>query len=149
MYKKILVPLDGSEFSESVLKHVVAVSVGCSVPEVVLLTVMEPLRAMPYQAVEDWLKKLQKEAGEAADNYLNKTAENLASQGVSGATYELIEGEPADVILDYAAKNEVDLIIMSTHGRSGVTRWVFGSVADRVVRHSPVPVLAAPPSALS
>ena len=60
---------------------------------------------------------------------------------------ELIVGGAADeAILDYAKENNIDLIVMSTHGRSGVHRWIFGSVTQRVLRHSPVPVLIVPPA---
>jgi nucleotide-binding universal stress UspA family protein len=55
------------------------------------------------------------------------------------------DGRPADEILNYATDNKVDLIIMSTHGRSGVSRWFFGSVAEKVIRHATVPVLISPP----
>ena len=54
---------------------------------------------------------------------------------------EVLSGNPADSIADYATKNEIDLIIIATHGRSGISRWVWGSVADRILRSSCVPVL--------
>ena len=68
----------------------------------------------------------------------------LAAEGmnVSGV---MLEGKAAETIVDYATTKGVDLIVMSTHGRSGPSRWAFGSVADRVVRTSPVPVLMAVP----
>jgi nucleotide-binding universal stress UspA family protein len=54
---------------------------------------------------------------------------------------EVMMGKPADSLAEYAEKNGVDLIVIATHGRSGVSRWVFGSVADRVMRSACVPVL--------
>ena len=54
---------------------------------------------------------------------------------------DVVEGNAADAIVDYAGKNDIDLIIMATHGRSGIGRWALGSVADRVVRHANAPVL--------
>ncbi len=147
MYQKILVPLDGSDYSESVLEHVKAVALGCSVPEVVLLSVIEPFPIQSYRASKEWLTKLKNDAKSTADTYLSSVATKLKPSGITAET-AVIEGLPAEAIIDYARKNKVDLIIMSTHGRSGISRWVYGSVADRVVRNSVVPVLAAPPLAI-
>ncbi len=61
MYKKVLVPLDGSEFSETIMNHVKAVATGCAVPEVILLTVIEPFAGQPYPVSDEWLGKLRKE----------------------------------------------------------------------------------------
>lgn len=143
MYQKILVPLDGSLFSESVLGHAREIAAGCGVPQLVLLTAIEPL-VETYRIGDDLLKKMYVDARATAQKYLDNLAEKLKVEGLNAQPL-VVEGEPAEVILDYAAKNKVDLIIMSGHGRSGVTRWVLGSVADRVVRNSPAPVLIAPP----
>ena len=75
---------------------------------------------------------------------MSQQAEKLKSQGLTART-AVVSGNPSEEILDFAGKNQVDLIIMSTHGRSGVSRWVMGSVTDRVLRHSMVPVLAVSP----
>ena len=145
MYKKILAPLDGSEFSECSLEHVKAIATGCHVPEIVLLMVVEP----PHGPGVEWLTdaerrdsetKVQAEAGEA----LSKLAEQLKKEGIAAET-AVVRGNPAEEILDYTNKNQVDLIIMSTHGRAGVSRWAMGSVTDRVLRHSTIPVLVASP----
>jgi len=77
-------------------------------------------------------------------NSLAKIERELVADGVAAKSITL-EGKPAETIIDYAAKNDIDLIIMSTHGRSGPSRWAFGSVADRVIRSSIVPVLIAVP----
>ncbi len=71
-------------------------------------------------------------------------AANLSKEGIAAQTV-IVSGRPVDEILSYASKNQVDLIIMSTHGRAGISRWVFGSVVERVLRHSAVPVLIVPP----
>ncbi len=65
--------------------------------------------------------------------------EGISTQGV------VVWGRPADEILKYINENKTDLVIMSTHGRSGIPRWAFGSVADKVIRHSTAPVLIIPP----
>ena len=84
----------------------------------------------------DLLLRLEKEATE----YLNKLADRLNSKGILTAIYVIL-GEPAGVILDYSLKNQMDLIIMSTHGRSGISRWAFGSITEKVTGASKVPVL--------
>jgi nucleotide-binding universal stress UspA family protein len=145
MYKKILVPLDGSKFSECILEHVKAVVTGCSVPQVDLLWVIEPIRHA-YEIGDDQLLKIEKNTQDAATKYLSQVASNLKQEGIA-ADAVVVRGQAADEILDYVKQNQVDLVMMSTHGRSGATRWLLGSVTDRVVRHSVAPVLVASPSA--
>lgn len=144
MYKKILVPLDGSELSESVFEHVVNVARGCKVPQVVLTRVRYPLD----KGVEDTLDaqiaaELDEIYQEEATGYLKRVAIELKEKGIAAETV-VLSGNPAEEILNYVQKSGVDLIIMSTHGRSGVSRLFFGSVADKIVRHSEVPVLIKP-----
>lgn len=147
MYKKMLVPLDGSELSECVLDHVRAIAKGCQVPEVVLLGVAEPITHQVYYMVgiEDQIGNMQKETEKYVESYLSKSADSLKKDDIAAQT-AVVSGRPAEEILDYANKNQVDLIIMSTHGRSGLSRWVLGSVTDRVVRHSRAPVLTVAPT---
>jgi len=147
MYTKILVPLDGSELSECSLEHVKQAAVAGGISEVILLRVIEPLS--PNDA-DTWSRSgytiadAQNKNKVVANNYLSQAAQKLVNQGIS-ARAEVMEGRAAESILDYAEKNKVELIIISTHGRSGISRWTFGSVADRVVRHSPIPVLVISP----
>jgi len=140
MYNKILVPLDGSKTAECALEHVQTIARGCSVPEVILLFVAEPVPAGLYQSSAEGNEKLMAWGKE----FLAKIEKSLLTDGVTTRSI-LLEGKPAETILDYAVKSDIDLIIMSTHGRSGPSRWAFGSVADRVIRHSTVPVLIAVP----
>jgi nucleotide-binding universal stress UspA family protein len=147
MYKKILVPLDGSEVAECTLEHVTAIATQCSVPEVVLLGVAEPIRTSGEIYSElgvDWVQKAQEGIYAATEAYLKKAAGKLNSEGVNARTI-VLKGNAAEQILEYADKNKVDLIIMATHGSSGIVRWLLGSVTDRVLRHSSVPVLAVAP----
>ena len=145
MYKRVLVPLDGSELSECILEHVKAIATGCSVPEVILLRVAEPIQHV-YEMGEDWRRDTEKKTEAAATEYLSQVAANLKQEGIATET-TVVQGQVAEEILDYVKSNHVDLVIMSTHGRSGVSRWFLGSVAERVVRHSVAPVLVASPSA--
>lgn len=149
MYRKILVPLDGSSLAECSLEHVKAVAIGCSVPEVILFRVVEPLSFEAVAALGavggDVIQAELQNQAEAKD-YLTKASDKLKEAGVSSQIVVADAGNPAEEILQYAVTHKVDLIIMSTHGRSGPSQWFFGSVAERVVRHSVVPVLtiAAP-----
>ena len=151
MYKKILVPLDGSEFSECSLPHVKAIALGCSVPDVILLRVVEPILNPDVVATaplaQDWMKQVEEENYAKTEDYLETLASNLKKEGISAQTV-LREGKTADEVLAYASKNGIDLIVMSTHGRSGVARWFLGSVAERIARYSPVPVLLVRPPGL-
>ncbi|MFC1846115.1 universal stress protein [Chloroflexota bacterium] len=149
MYQKILVPLDRSEFGECSLAHAKAIAIGCQVPEVVLLHVIEPTPqagVIANEVGEDLMKNIDKEYKIKTEKYLSKTVDDLRSAGIS-ATAEVVSGTADSEILDYAKKNKVDLIILSTHGSSGIVRWAMGSVTDRVIRHSPIPVLVAAPKA--
>jgi nucleotide-binding universal stress UspA family protein len=156
MYYRILAPLDGSKMGECSLNHIKDIASGCHVSEVVLLSVIEPLsnsffwpssETQVNEIVKDQ-QNAQKQSREKAENYLTGVATNLKLAGF-GVQTMVIEAKPgqqaADVILDYAVNNDADLIIMSTHGRSGISRWAFGSVAEKVVRHATVPVLTVTP----
>jgi nucleotide-binding universal stress UspA family protein len=149
VYKKILVPLDGSELAECSLNHARAIAQGCNTPEVVLLRVVEPLPAISTAAYvdagSDFLSKVTEIGRVEAENYLANLSRRLKSEGWN-VTTSLAHGAAAAKILEYAEKNQVDLIVMSTHGRSGMSRFMFGSVADKVVRHALIPVLTVAPS---
>lgn len=151
MYQKIMVPLDGSEFSECSLADAKTIALGCKVPEVILLRVVRPIPAdiadVLVERVEvpkDWLGKTERENQTEVEKYLSNMAKKMQDEGIPARSV-MVRGEPANEILNYAQKNKVDLIVMSTHGQSGVGRWWFGNVADRVVRHSTVPVLTVSP----
>jgi len=142
MYKKIFVPLDGSDLAEKVLPHAIALAKG-SGAEVTLATVVElslgaagaKLDAFPQAAAE------QKMAlrGEAVV-YLQKVQRDLKGQGVA-AEVVVLEGDVASQIITYAEQKGFDLIAMATHGRSGIDRFLMGSIAEKVVRSTLKPVL--------
>jgi nucleotide-binding universal stress UspA family protein len=143
MYNKILVPLDGSTFSECSLAHVRAIAKGCQVPEVILMTIVDRIQEFPgmEQGVKEaTVKTVQKAAGD----YLSKIADELKKEGLN-VRIQVLQGPPADKIIDFATAEGVDLVIMSTHGTSGATRWLMGSTADKIVRNVSVPVLAVTP----
>ena len=143
LYKKLLVPLDGSELAECVLPHVESIAKGCKVEEVIFLRVTEPFHHFcDYDGcvTEETINSIDADNKSAAETYLSQLTERTRYAGVS-VKPEVITGTPGESIADYATKNSVDLIAIATHGRSGISRWTWGSVADRVLRSACVPVL--------
>jgi nucleotide-binding universal stress UspA family protein len=147
MYKKILVPLDGSEFAENALQHARTISIGCAVEKVILLRVVAPIIKDVKDMIEaEYVRKAERKREADAQEYLNTTAESLKKDGLPVETELIVNGEPADKILEYAREKKVDLIVMSTHGRTGFQKWVFGSVANNVLVNSLIPVLMVVPA---
>lgn len=142
MYRKILVPMDGSKLAECVLPHVEALAKGSQVQEVVFVRVHEPFRQPggDYVISERDIARINSEQIAAAEGYLKEITNQVRLDGVR-SRWELLKGPVAESLAEYATKSNVDLIIIATHGRSGVSRWVWGSVADRILRSSCVPVL--------
>ncbi len=131
MLHQILVPLDGSALAEQALPwvHEIAALTGATVT---LVQVVEPT-----DAVLDLLA-LQPAMERAAQDYLAQAAQQLAQDRMTVQT-RVVVGRPAEQVIHLA--HGVDLIVMATHGRSGIGRWVYGSVADKVLSGAPVPVL--------
>jgi len=148
MYQKILIPLDGSELAECSLEHAMAIAQGCNIADVILLQVIEPFSTLTLSALaeadDESLKKVREQHLQEAKAYLSKVENHLKTQGITSRSVT-VEGRAADEILSYTENNNVDLIVLSTHGRSGLSRFFFGSVAEKVSRHSRVPVLLLAP----
>ena len=153
MYEKIVVPLDGSKLAECVLPHVEELAKSCSTKEVILVTVTERIVGRmrvaqytqpvgPLPPPEPVLKvpvaigKKQRQG----QRYLNRIAKGLQKKGIKVRT-EVLLGNPAEEIASFTEHDGADLIIMASHGRSGPSRWAYGSVTDKVFRASYVPVL--------
>lgn len=144
MFKRILVPLDGSQMAEAVLPYVRSL-VEPQSAEVFLVQINEALRQYYFPETAAMLEPVSEEMRAQARNYLNQTATALNDRGIR-AHAELVEAvDVADSLLNYAAQKQVDLIAMSTHGRSGLGRWLLGSVADKVIHNAKVPVLLIRP----
>ena len=145
MYKRIVVPLDGSKLAEEVLTHVRALA-SCLGSEIILVRITaystyEYLLADPSVAAS-----LQTSLEGEAGDYLGGLVDNLRGAGLQARAEVVTVGGPvADAIITFAHKVQADLIAMSTHGRTGPSRWFLGSVADRVVRGAGVPVLMIRP----
>ncbi len=160
--RRILVPLDGSELAESVLSHVetLAKQRGAGPVEVVLFIVCEPTVMLDYYppsarfgtpggAVhvmpQDYAKGAAAKQKIVCKQYLIGVKNKLCDSGIS-ARVEVRVGKPAEEIIDYVEANPFHIIVMSTYGRSGLSRWAYGSVAAKVLQKAPSPVfLVRPP----
>jgi len=129
-YKRILVPLDGSELAEAILGHVEQAARAFGA-EVIALTVLPATGVVPDLAREDIVQ---------ATSYLDGIKQRLTDKGLKAQT-AIRYGDPADEIIDYAQVNDIDLIAMSTHGRSGISHLIFGSVSEKVLRGTSKPIL--------
>ncbi len=138
MYKRVLLPLDGSPLAEQALPHAIA-QARYAEAELILLRVVEPFAQARGLSVAD-LERIREQTEVWSREYLGRIAADVQQQGVSVQT-ATVEGRPHVAIAEYAESNQVDLIVMSTRGQSGLSRWFMGSVADRVVRGAMVPVL--------
>lgn len=137
MYKRIMLTLDRSGLAEQALPHAVAMAKAFKA-ELALVTVVPvatPDTALEFGAHVNWDEEVRED-----QEYLRGIIARVQEEGLRVAS-DLLRGDIAEEILRYAQDEDVDLIIMSTHGRSGMGRWVYGSIADRVLRHATVPVL--------
>lgn len=144
MYRKILVPLDGSKLAEAVLPQVRVLADTAS-GEIVLLRV--PDYPIFDQSLTDpeLITQIQRQADSDARAYLDAVARDLQGNGRK-ISCVVVNGAVADTILDWAERTGADLIAMSTHGRGGMARWLIGSVTDKVVQGARVPVLVVRPA---
>jgi nucleotide-binding universal stress UspA family protein len=131
MYDRILVPLDGSDLAKAIIPRVQTMAAAHG-SEVTLLTVLPAAGVLPQTAAQQ---------RDEAEGRLMEAEQELLDAGVK-AQHTIRHGaDPAAEIVDFAEVNDIDLIAMSTHGRSGVGRWVFGSVASKVLEGSSKPIL--------
>ena len=150
MYTKIMVPLDGSELAECVLPHVEGFMAECQVASLILVQVIEPaaikfddtasISATSREVLVESIRKIEEKRRSTALEYLRNVVSKLKI-AKDMATIEVLVGRVVESLSEYAGVNDIDLIIIATHGRSGISRWVRGSIADRILRSSPVPVL--------
>lgn len=133
-YKNMLLPLDGSKEAEKRLDEAMGL-VRLTKGELILLHVVElfPFRGQDLEEEFNNLKGPREE-------YLNKVKAKAEAGGVKTKAV-VIPGKPADEICRYADRDEVDIVLVSPTGSSGILGWALGSVADKVARHSPKPVL--------
>lgn len=143
VFKRVIVPLDGSALAEKVLPHVTALAKGLTFETVLLRAYnLRQVISTFEDYVPDW-DLLEAEAMGEATSYLNSKVQELKGQGLANISTRTSEKETAQEIIDLAAEPD-SLIAMCTHGRSGLKRWVLGSVTEKVVRHSNSPILIIP-----
>lgn len=145
MFKKIMVPLDGSELAECVMPYVKDFIDQDQVEFIVFVRVIKPVttpaifdESMPY-IPKDW-DEWETEKKTSAEDYLKKVVSRLKQDGVKFQT-EVLVGRIGNSLLDYIKANDFNLIVIATHGRSGLSRWVRGSIADKILSASHIPVL--------
>jgi nucleotide-binding universal stress UspA family protein len=143
MFQKILVPLDGSPLAEEAMNTAMAIAKEVRA-EVLLLRSIQPVYTMmPVVAGEYewiWPEYAREDSRREIRDYLNSIKSRFECAECAISTFAQ-EGDPASVIVDTAEEESVDLIVMSTHGQTGVRRAVFGSVTERVLHSVACPVL--------
>jgi len=132
-YKRILVPLDGSECAENVLPYVEKLATDLNAT----ISLLRVAFAHPFPGADP--TEAEVAVVREAESYLAEVEERLRTKGLRVDSH-VRYGNDAEEILDHASRSDSDLIAMSTHGRSGLGRWMLGSVAEKVLRHSAKPI---------
>ena len=139
MIHKILVPLDGSELAEKAIPNAVAIAQKFEA-EIIVAHVLEPVLVMTdYSHAALYDQKLWKNEAEMT-LYIKNAKDELVHRHPNVRGLILKNLSSAEALVDLAATEQVDLIVMSTHGRSGLSRWIHGSVATKILHHAPCPV---------
>ena len=155
MYSQVLVPLDGSEASERALPHAhsLASAFSARVHLLQVISLSHEYEASRGGGAEsptviehslDMARQITAARQSRAERYLQTMAARLEANGLQVAT-SVRQGPIWETIAHFVAEHGIDLIVMSTHGRGGLQRFLVGSVTDRVIRSSHVPILAIPP----
>ena len=143
MFKHIMIPLDGSALAEAALPAAVKLAEKFG-SELILFRVVTPQHFITHidgSVYAELLVELRQQNSDAAYQYLMGVKETLADKDIAVRTVLMEDEQVAEAILENAAKMDVDTIVMSTHGRGGISRWVYGSIADKVLRQADMPVL--------
>ena len=139
MYQRILLPTDGSEVADHAVDHAVALALQFDASLDVLH--VTDVSALPLDAhAESLVRAIEEEGREAVE----EITERASRRGVGSVTGAVREGSPHRAIIDYAEENDCDVVVMGTHGRTGLDRYLLGSVTERVTRLADVPVLVVP-----
>jgi nucleotide-binding universal stress UspA family protein len=136
----LVVPLDGSELAEASLPYAEELALKMNLNISLIRVTPTPNLGFPGMEPYAYDGQMYVEMERAAESYLHQKQTELEQRGLR-VERTLKGGHPAAHIIDHAEAMEGSLIVMSTHGRSGVGRWVMGSVADRILRASPSPIL--------
>ncbi len=138
LYEKILVPTDGSEVSMEASRHAleIAKAMGSRVYAIYVIDVV-PFVGLPTEGLWESMKEILEEEGKEA---LKKVEECAKSMDIDLKS-EILDGNPAKEILEYAERKKVDLIVMGTTGKTGIDKLLLGSVAEKVSKGAHCPVL--------
>lgn len=139
MYQKMLIPLDGSELAETVLTYAIELSGRMDI-DLTLLHVSSQARADFAPMQKAYIKRAADSVRRHARELQAKTIRKEVEKPVK-VRGEIVNGYPAEEILNYATENEFDLILLATHGRSGLNQWSIGSVAGKIMSASKIPIL--------
>jgi nucleotide-binding universal stress UspA family protein len=137
----VIVPLDGSKVAESILPHVIELARAMQLKVVLLQTFTLKQIIYTYKDYIPDFDALERSSKSGASRYLEEKEQQLKQAGIDVSSVAA-EGEAAETIIELANGSPDSVIAMCTHGRSGVKRWMLGSVTEKVVRHADNPVLA-------
>ncbi len=148
MLKHVLVTLDGSELAERALAY--SQDLVCGSGQITLLSVVNAPDVLvygnypvPVAVQSESYNDIVDSAREQARTYVDEICSRMRADGAT-VTGVVDVGEPAQVIIEQAKKLDVDAVVMSTHGRTGFSRWLFGSVTHKVLSAMPCPVFVVP-----
>ena len=143
MYQHILLTLDSSSLAEQAIPHAENLA-GATGAHLTLLSCVEPyVVSMPLMAAPGPIYEIDTDMDALVaerEDYVNGIKEMLIARGLKVSAV-VLRGRPADEILHFATHNGIDVIVMTTHGRSGFGKFIYGSVADRVLHGAHIPVL--------
>jgi nucleotide-binding universal stress UspA family protein len=145
-FKRILAPLDGSDTGEAALRDAEAVALKTGASMVLLHVIPEP-HLIEARMLGPEFTDIVKAMHDAGEKYLDKVNHRLTEKGIA-VTVKIMTGDPAARIVDQAKHEKADLVAMSTHGRSGIARWVLGSVADKILHESKIPMWLVRPKSI-
>lgn len=140
MYDRILIPTDGSECADAAATE--AIELAATFDATLHVVYVVDAAALPSTIDAGYVSEALEDAGEEA---IERVRERAAAAGVEDVASEVVYGAPHRSIVQYADEADVDLIVMGTHGRSGIERYLLGSVTEKVVRTAGVPVLTIQP----
>jgi nucleotide-binding universal stress UspA family protein len=141
LYNKILIATDGSEYTKKAVDYGIelAINTGAKLHAIYVVDT-GAYKSIPLSAPQEYAFSLLRQEGDMAIKYVADIAEAAGLEIESN----IVEGHPADEIIKYAEENSIDLIVMGTLGKSGLDRFLLGSVADKVIRNSRIPIIAVP-----
>jgi len=139
----IFVPLDGSGLAEKALPHALALAkrLKLAVQMLRVYTLPSDAYIVADGVIAQGAAQFREATHKEAESYLEGKVESLRAEGLDHVIGTAMEGDAASEIIDLAAKTANSLIVMSTHGRSGIGRWLLGSIAEKAIQHSRAPVL--------